>query len=637
MENNQLFEAEAILEDDEVEQRLGGHNNNNGTGIRAMTAGDGVYDKHLVSVSTEESPLLANRSGGASGEDNDGDTGTQWPGATDFEGLPWWKRPSVRLHVYIRNSTCADPVKQIFWLLPAYLIFAIAWGGIIVPRLNLVVSLICSEYLAERSVADPSFTFAPVVLSGDNPQCQIPEIQALSSKFMLYLTLIGGILAAVSSPKIGTLSDRYGRTPLLAITSVGGLISEVITILAAKYPNDIRYTWLLAGAVTDGICGSFIAGFALTHSYAADTTPPAKRAVAFGFIQGCFFIGIAIGPIVAAYLVEATSSILSVFYLALSIHLCFLCYVLVLMPESLSRKRQLAAREKFNMEPRDGRHILTRIKSANVLEPLKILYPTGEGSSPQLRMNLLALSAVSAIMFGSAMASMTVVLLYSEYQFGWENKETNLFVSVANVCRVSALVIILPLLNYVFRTRYKNKVRRDSGIELVEKNSGSDQLDLWTIRASLVVEIVGYSGYAFVRTGSLFVMSAVFAATGGIGSPILQSSLTKHVPHDRTGQLLGAIGLLHALARVVFPTGISLIYAYTVKTFPQLVFIILVACFGSALICSLFIRPHGKHNTSRVNSLIHGSLLINTFSLPGRTWYDVVGGPRTSGCGSCSR
>jgi hypothetical protein len=483
----------------------------------------------------------------------------------------------------------------------------------IVPRLNLTVSLICREYLAERSAADPSFTFAPVVLSGDNPQCQIPEIQALSSKFILYVSLIGGILAAVTSPKIGTLSDRYGRTPLLALTSIGGLISEVITILAAKYPDHIRYTWLLAGAVTDGICGSFIAGWAMTHSYATDTTPPAKRAVAFGYIQSCLFIGIAIGPLLAAYIVEATDSILTVFYLALLVHFIFFCYVLFVIPESLSRKRQLAAREKFSLEPRDGRHIIARIRSANILEPLKILYPTGEGSSPQLRMNLLLLSTISAILFGSAMASITVVLLYAEYQFHWETKETSLFVSVANICRVSALVIILPFLNYVFRTRYRNKVRRESGIELIERHSGSDQLDLWTIRASLLFEIVGYSGYAFVRTGSLFVMSAVFAATGGIGSPILQSALTKHVPRDRTGQLLGATGLLHALARVVFPTGINMTYALTVEIFPQLVFIILVACFGIALLCSLFIRPHSKSIQTLFSSRLRGSSLTQAF------------------------
>jgi hypothetical protein len=380
---------------------------------------------------------------------------------------------------------------------------------------------------------------------------------------------------------------------LLAFTTLGGLISEIIWILVGKYPNHIRYTWLLATAVVDGICGSFIAGWAMTHSYATDCTPPAKRAVAFGYFQGCLFFGIAIGPIVAAYIEEATGTVLAVFYYAFVVHSFFFCFVLFIMPESLSQKRQLAAREKFSMEPRDNRHIFARIKSANLLAPLEILYPTGDGSSPQLRMNLLLLSTVSTILFGSAMASMTVVLLYAKYQFLWDDKQANFFLSAANISRVSALVLALPPLNYIFRTRYRNKVRRESGIELLERNSGSDNLDLWTIRAALAFEILGYGGYAVVKTGSLFVLSAIFASIGGIGSPIIQSALTKHVPHDRTGQLLGATGLLHALARVVFPTGITYIYAYTVtQGSPQTVFIILVGCFGVAFLCSLFIRPH---------------------------------------------
>lgn len=58
------------------------------------------------------------------------------------------------------------------------------------------------------------------------------------------------------------------------------------------------------------------------------------------------------------------------------------------------------------------------------------------------------------------------------------------------------------------------------------------------------------------------------ASMGGVGSPTLQSALTKHIPHDQIGQLLGATGLLHALARVVCPTIFNLIYAQTVGTYP---------------------------------------------------------------------
>jgi hypothetical protein len=81
-------------------ERGSDHTNGNNTGVRAMIIGNDGYDKHLASVTTEESPLLPNGSGGGSafGEDGDGDAATKWPGATDFEGMPWWKKPLVGLH-----------------------------------------------------------------------------------------------------------------------------------------------------------------------------------------------------------------------------------------------------------------------------------------------------------------------------------------------------------------------------------------------------------------------------------------------------------------------------------------------------------------------------------------------------------
>jgi hypothetical protein len=239
---------------------------------------------------------------------------------------------------------------------------------------------------------------------------------------------------------------------------------------------------------------------------------------------------------------------------------------------------------------------LSTLNIYNILAPLKILWPTGEGSSRQVRMNLVLLSAVSTIIFSVAMAGITVVIYYSQYMFNWHDFETQIFVGVANTVRVITLLALLPFLNYIFRTRYRNRVRRESGIELVEKNSGSDNLDLYTIRIALLFEVIGYVGYAAARSGPLFFAGGVVASLGGMGSPILQSALTKHVPHDRVGQLLGAIGLLHALARVVAPTIFSLMYAATVKTFPQTVFVVLAALFGIGFVVSWFIKPHGLYS-----------------------------------------
>jgi MFS family permease len=461
----------------------------------------------------------------------------------------------------------------------------------------LIVELICRKYLEDRSAIDPTFAFMPRSLAEEDSPCRSTQVQELAATFILCSGLIGGIPAAITSPKLGELSDRFGRRPLMVVVTLGSMISEVITILAAKYPNTIHYSWLLGGAFIDGLCGSFITGWALTQTYVADCIHPSKRAVAFGYFHACFYTGIALGPIIAAYMVKLTGSLISIFYLALTCHSLFFLAVAFVIPESLSKRRQLAAREKYALEKRARRgssSILSTIKSNNIFAPLKILYPTGEGSSLQLRTNLLLLSTIDAVIFGIAISVASVLILYSGYQFEWSNYETNLFISVVNSCRVASLVILLPGLTYIFRTRYRNKAGHESGTETVKQNSGSDNFDLWMIRISLLLDIAGFSGYSLVRKGELFFMSGTLASFGGIGSPVLQSTLVKHVPHDRTGQLLGATGLLHVLARVVCPLIFSAIYIATVNSFPQMVFMILTGCYVLALILSCFVRPHGK-------------------------------------------
>ncbi|KAG0647000.1 Proton-coupled folate transporter [Hyphodiscus hymeniophilus] len=555
-------------------------------GIEQAGADNGHWDavgslkRNAKRPDTEVTPLLGNSSG-LSEERVDGPAVPEWEGNADHEGLTWWYKPSL------------------YWLLPSFFLFALAFGGIIVPKLNLILELVCRDYLIERHASDPSYMFTPVLLGADNPQCrQIPEIQSLATKFILYLTIIVGALTAVMAPKLGSISDRHGRIKVLVVSSFGAFCGEIITILAAKYPDTVKYQWLLLGAVLDGLCGSFTTGMAITHAYAADCTPPPKRAVAFGYFHACLFAGIALGPLIAAFLVKATGQLITIFYVALGVHVFFMLFVLLIIPESLTKKRQQLARERFAAEGEsiawDGYSWLWAMRKGNILAPLQILWPTGPGSSGHLRANLILLSAVDTIIFGVAMGSMTVVVYYTGYQFDWGTEKSSDFISIVSTARVSALMIFLPLFVKIVRGSRAKQQRRDSGFVIPERNSGSDSLDLSIVRFSIMLEVLGYAGYALVRTGPLFILCGILAACGGVGSPTLQSALTKHVPHDRVGQLLGATGVLHALARIVCPAVFNLIYAGTVKKFPQAVFVVLASCFGVAFCVSWFIRPNGE-------------------------------------------
>ncbi|CAL3967937.1 unnamed protein product [Diplocarpon coronariae] len=545
--------------------------------------------------SDEVTPLLASGStspsgtGHGDGNENGNGKTQEWEGYADYDGLTWWHKPSM------------------YWLLPPFFFYALAAGGILVPKLNMILSLVCREYFIEKSSANPHHVFTPVLLGSDNPQCRIPEVQALATKFTLYMTIITGTLSAVMSPKLGALSDRYGRLNFLTITSLGAFIGEIITILAGRYPEAFSYQWILVGSVFDGLCGSFTAGMALTHAYAADCTPPPKRAVAFGYFHACLFSGIAVGPLLAAFLVKVTGSILTTFYMALGIHTAFIAFLLLVVPESLTAKRQTLARERHAAERSPGLEtshlngalgkdkqtaLLAFFGKINILSPLKILWPTGPGTSSALRANLILLSLVDTVVFGVAMGAVTVSVYYLGFQFAWGTAEISVFTSLVNVCRVSALVTVLPLLNYLVRTRRADRERIELGFAVAQPNTGSDTLDLAIIRVAVVAEVIGYVGYAVSRTPALFVLAGILASLGAVGSPTLQSALTKHVPCDRVGQLLGATGLLHALARVVCPVVFNLIYANTVGTFPQAVFVVLAVCFVVAAGCSWFIRPN---------------------------------------------
>ncbi|CAD6566672.1 MAG: hypothetical protein ASARMPRED_000102 [Alectoria sarmentosa] len=573
MENEEVFEADVVHGLEQMHSHPPYRPTRKGHDTVKAPSADLESERD---IHHEESPLLSPNRGDGGRETSEHGVGEtrgppKWNGEGDFEGRPWWNKPSV------------------FWLLPPYFLFTLAYGGTLVPRINLILSLICEEYFSEKSLHDPSFQMMPIILGGENPQCRIPEIQSLVAKFTLYCNLVSGLLSAIVSPKLGALSDRYGRKWMISVTIIGSILCEIVIVVVARYPDIFSVNWILLGYAFDGLGGSFIAAMALSFAYASDCTAPDKRNVVFGYYHGCLFCGIAIGPILAGYIVKATGQLLSIFYIALGAHSAFLLFLLFVIPESLSQKRQLHAREKSEFVGAGEQQVLSEWLSytiqplTNMFKPLAILWPTGAGTNPAVRRNLAFLAAVDTTMFGVAMGSLAVVIIYIEYEFGWGILETSAFVSIVNICRVFTLLVILPVTSRILRGLQSN---------VEQRLSGCDSIDLGIIRTAIFFDLLGYIGYATVRTGSLFIICGAIASIGGMGSPSLQAALTKHVPPDRTGQVLGAMGLLHASARVVAPTIFNLIYAKTVGKFTQTVFVCLAATFGVAFILSWFIRPH---------------------------------------------
>ncbi|CCU77577.1 tetracycline-efflux transporter [Blumeria hordei DH14] len=505
-----------------------------------------------------------------------------------------------------------------FWLLPPFFIFSLSSGVTIVPHVNLFVSLVCRSHFFQKSAGNPNIAFPGTY---DNHMCQTPEIQSIAIKFSLLMSMTAGMFGALMSPKLGAWSDRHGRRKPLIINCLGAAIAEVLIIIIATYPMYFDYRWLVISAFIEGITGSFNTGFAITRAYATDCTAPTKRAVALGYFHASLFSGIALGPLLAAFLVRQTQIIISASYAAAGIRAAYILFLLFAVPESLVEERQMEAREQHllraklaelkNEESCWWKDVLKKI---DFLNSLRVLYPKGPGSSDALRTNLILLSAIDTILYGVTLCVITLTIYYLGYRFQWNTFDLSIFTFLINVCRVSALILILPTLNYFIHTRYSNHQRKLIG-QSSQSDSGCTTSDLWIIRCSILIEAIGFAVYAITKNGSLFVAAGVIGSLGGMAAPTVQSVLTRHVHSDQVGKLLGSSGLLHGVAKILFPLLLNLAYAETVGKLPQAVFFVLICCNGTALLLSLKIKTN-VHVPILSGATIECSMLLPRSIIP---------------------
>jgi hypothetical protein len=96
-----------------------------------------------------------------------------------------------------------------------------------------------------------------------------------------YGWLVGTFAAMqfISSPILGSLSDRYGRRKVILVALTGSAIDYVVLGLA---PN---MAWLFVARV---ISGATAGSLAACNAYIADVTPPERRAQAYGLVGGRF-------------------------------------------------------------------------------------------------------------------------------------------------------------------------------------------------------------------------------------------------------------------------------------------------------------------------------------------------------------
>ncbi len=302
-----------------------------------------------------------------------------------------------------------------------------------------------------------------------------------------------------ASPILGLLSDRFGRRPVILLSSAGSAIECLILALA---PN---LAWLFVGRV---LTGATTAGATASAAYIADVTPPEKRAAAFGLVGAAFGIGFAVGPAIGGVL--GNINIRLPFFATAALMIASTAYGLFILPESLAPEK---------------RHAVMDWTRANPLGSLRLLRRHRE---------LFGL-VTSLFCSNLAVQSFSVFVLYTIYRFGWSERDNGF-----GLAFFGALSVVASILT--------GRLVKAFGPRVV-------------VAAGFALGTVGFVIYGLAGSGIAFACALPLTGLWAIAGPPVQSAMSARVSASEQGELQGAIGSMRSIALIIGPPFFAFTFA----------------------------------------------------------------------------
>ena len=335
-------------------------------------------------------------------------------------------------------------------------------------------------------------------------------IEEMQGKGLADAAYTFGVLAALYSlmqflfaPLLGSLSDRYGRRPVILISLFGSGIDYFFLAFAPTIG------WFFLARMISGITG---ANFAPATAYIADVSPPEKRAANFGLIGVAFGLGFIIGPAIGGMLGEIDLRL--PFIAAGCLTLINWIYGVFVLPESLKPEN----RQAFSW------------KRSNPVGSLLALrrYPMIFGLAGSHFLSSLAHQVLPATW-----------VLYTAYRYGWSEKDTGW--SLALVGLMSAIVqggltrVIIP--------------------KIGEKKAAA---------FGFSISAVCYVLYGIAPQGWMVLIIIVFGSLGGLAGPALQGLISRNVGDDEQGSVQGSLTSLSSVANIIGMITATSLFGYFV-------------------------------------------------------------------------
>lgn len=316
-----------------------------------------------------------------------------------------------------------------------------------------------------------------------------------------WLTASYAITQFFFAPILGSLSDKFGRRPVLLGSLLGLGIDYIFLALAPTLG------WLVVGRVIAGITG---ASFGTAQAYIADITAPEKRAQSFGLVGAAFGVGFILGPIIGGFAAEFGLRV--PFWVAAGLSLLNFMYGLIAIPESLPT----ASRRAFNWRRANPVGSLMQLSKYEAVLPLLVCI---------------------SLFFISGHANQSASSYVGMERYGWGPRDIGYFLTYVGVL----IALAQGLLVRVVIAKLGQKKTAYFGY-------------FWYF--------VGCVLLTFADKSWMFYAFFVVQALGFVSGAALQGYLSAQVPANEQGELQGATGSIMSLTGVLGPLLMLQLFAY---------------------------------------------------------------------------
>ncbi len=325
-------------------------------------------------------------------------------------------------------------------------------------------------------------------------------IEQLSGEGLSEAARIGGwlmfsyaIMQFLFAPLLGSLSDRFGRRPVILIALFGLGLDYVFHAYAPTI------AWLFVGRLLAGVAG---ASFTVATAYIADISTPEKKAQNFGLIGAAFGLGFILGPAIGG--IAGKWGVQMPFLVAAALSFMNLLYGFFVLPESLTPENRI---KKIDLKKANPIGSLLKFKKYPVVIGFMV---------PFFLMYLASYSVQSTWSF------------FTMYQFDWDIAMVGYSLTVVGV--VVALV-------------------QGGLIRVVVRKLGEHK----TIIIGMLFWIVGLVMFAFASQSWMMFAITLPYCLGGIAGPTLQGIISNVVPANMQGQLQGTLTSVMSLTAILGP------------------------------------------------------------------------------------